>query len=198
MYSYSEGGLSITSFIGESFLKVDITLHQLESVKPSSEFKYMLIIKDNNRFIENLKKKSKKVNVRIPSVKEFKQFLFELIDSQIYAARHTARGWELSAIGEAEYEGRRLFDILAKLRGREQYGFREVEKWMSREELSMLEATRCNSTKTEDIKRTMRAVWKFAEYVKKEYEKVMKVKVKLSYDYKEILKIANKIYDSNK
>ncbi len=198
LYSHAEGGWSFTSFIGQNYLEVEIDLYIFESMKPSLDLKNILIIKDRNSFLENLKRKSQKFKVEIPNIKDFKQLLFDIRVSQIYTARHTARGWKWSALGEVEYEGRRLFDVLTKLRGREQYGYREVEKWMTKKELAMLDATRCSSTKTEYIRKSMKAVWKFADYVKKEYERVTKRKIKLIYNDKEILKIANKTYDSLK
>lgn len=186
-----ENGIGV--FIGDDFLKVEIAIIKKGDLKPKYKFKNIKIIKDTNNYLKNLKKKSQKFRIEV-SKKEAEKLFFECRDSQIYTARHVARGWKLSAMGEANYHGEQLFYLLAKLKGRFQFGFRDVENFLTKKELEMLKETRCHSTAKKEIQRAMKANWKFMKYIEKYYESVTGNKLRLRSNDSELLKIVEVTY----
>ncbi len=181
-------------FIGETFLKVEFDVLGKEEIMPEYKLKFARIAKDTNNFLKNLKKKSMNCSL-IVSKKEAEKLFFESRDSQLYAARHAARGWRWSAMGEANYCGEQMFYLLAKLKGRRQFGFREAEKFLTKYELTLLKETRCCSTNVLEIQRAMKANWKFMKYVEMHYEKISGNKLNKAFSDYELLKIVEMTYE---
>ena len=116
-------------------------------------------------------------------------------DSQLYTARHTARGWKWSAMGEANYHGEQLFYLLSRLKGRLQYGFREAEYFLSKTELKLLKATRCHEATSKEIQRAMKANWEFMKYIENYYEAQFYEKLLINSPDNELLNCVNSTYE---
>lgn len=185
--------ISMIIFIGETFLKVEFELLSKEKIMPEYKLKFIKIAKDTNNFLKNLKKTSMECSLNV-SKKEAEELFFESRDSQLYAARHAARGWKWSAMGEANYHGEQLFYFLAKLKDRHQFGFREAEKFLAKHELAMLKETRCRSTDAKEIQRAMKANWNFMKYVERYYEKISGNKLHTTSSDYELLRVVEGIY----
>ena len=183
-------------FIDDDWAKVDVAVYKRSELKPKFEYRGIKIVKDHEGLLAEVQKLSIDLPSDIPK-NHFHGWLNECRDGQIYTARHCARGWIMSAVGEAAYEGEQLFYLLLKLRGTpEQYGFRDAENILSDKEFQMLLATRPKEATILAVREGMKAVWKLLKHVETEYERVVGEPVGIKCDDEELLAVAEKIYES--
>jgi len=185
------------AYVENDYLKVELEPIKKSSLKPDFFLKHVKIIFDREGTLTKLYKKAQRAKIKINhgnTVDTFKT----LIDDQIYTARHTARGWKFDAMEEANWHSKELFLLLARLKGYDQWGLRRAEEILSKNELKMFKNTVCTSPKTQNIKKSMKANWKFMKYVKDQYEKKTNKKIDLKVNEKEILRIVDKIYKEAK
>src|SRR5207249_3612798 len=91
-----------------------------------------------------------------------------MVDSQIYLALHNARGALWSAMGEVSGQCSELYTLLARLRGRNSYGFRYVEQLLSPEEQELMRAAWPAAPDQAEVRRAARALWNWARHVRAE------------------------------
>jgi len=121
---------SLSVYIQDDFFKLEIHILGMSDLKPGHRMKNARIVKDLNDTLGQIKMISQSWDVTI-SYEDITNFLIDQRECQIYAARHTARGWKWSAFGDVNYQGEQLFYLLARLKDRLQYGFREVEYFLT-------------------------------------------------------------------
>jgi len=184
---------SLSVYIQDDFFKLEIHILGMSDLKPGHRMKDARIVKDQNDSLSQIKKISQSWNVKI-SYEDITNFFIDQRESQLYVARHTARGWKWSAMGDANYQGEQLFYLLARLKGRLQYGFREAEYFLTAEELKLLSATRCHTPETQEIYRAMKANWTFMKYIEDYYNNQNSKKLKISTPDQELLDYINELY----
>jgi len=184
---------SMSVYIKPDFFKIELSIIEKEDLRTGFRLKNARIVKDFDNALADLKKKSQDLDVSV-SYEEALQLFIDFRESQLYVARHTARGWKWSAMGDANYQGEQLFYLLSRLKGRLQYGFREAEHFLTSEELKLLTATRCHTTDTEEIYRAMKAIWILMKYTENYYNQQQSKQLEINTPDGEILEYIHKLY----
>ena len=178
------------AFIGKDYLKVEIEILKKENLKPDFELRDIRIEFDKDGTLTKVSNESKKLKKDLLDKKEFNHLFLDMRSNFIYVARHYARGQKLSGASELNRIGGDLFYYLAKLKNLEDYELlRKAEKHLTKKEWNFIEESRCHSVQKEEVKRAIKAKWKYMKYLEKEYEKLTKTKLNLDCNDKEILKI---------
>jgi hypothetical protein len=185
---------SVTALIGPDWQRVDLNLYRASDLKPWIGYAGSRIVKDTDGFLARLVAESPAQPT--PSAAEAAaDFIAGMADSQIYLALHNARGSVWSAMGEVAYEATELYTFLARLRGRESYGFRYVEQILSPEEQALLSAVWPARSEREEVRRAGRALWDWTRFVWRETERVLGQTIDIRLDEAGLLHAVNRIYE---
>lgn len=151
-----------TGFVGVSWQRVDLRLLSERELRPDPRFAGARILVDRDGHAAEVVAASRPEAVRV-NREEAREELACAIDTQIYAALHTARGALFSAQGELAHRAQRLYALLARLRGREVFGFRGAEAVLDRRERGLLERAWPRAPRRAELRRAARALWRFTE-----------------------------------
>ncbi|MBD3253139.1 hypothetical protein GF386_05380 [Candidatus Pacearchaeota archaeon] len=181
------------AFVGNDYFKVEIGVNKQSELKPSYEFKNIKIAFDKTGYLTKIYKKSKKISKSKLNHKEFVNFFLNTRSNFIYSARHYARGQRLSGASEIGSIGGRLFYYLGKIKGMEGWeSLRNAENHLTKKEWNFLKISSIKSLEKKEIKRAIKANWKYMKYLENLYEKNSGKKLNLKCNDKEILNIINK------
>ena len=129
---YFRNSATMTGFVGETWQPVDLSLRTPTELQPSAAYARARVVKDTNDLLTHVVAQSP----RTPATATWEQAratIEEAIDIQIYLALHNARGDAWTAIGEASRQCGEVYTLLARLRGRESFGFRYVDHLLTRQ-----------------------------------------------------------------
>lgn len=186
-------------FIGKDYTKVEIDPIKKSDLKPNWTFKDIRIGFDKDGTITKIHKQSLKEKRPKLDHNEFVHLFLDTRSNFLYIVRHYARGQKLSGASEIGGIGGELFYYLGKLKGMEGYeNIRTAEKHLTKNEWDFLKISSCKSLKKTEVKRAIKANWKYMKYLERLYEKTTKRKLNLKCNDKEILQIINKTLDRAK
>jgi len=154
-----------TAFVGPSWQRVDLRLLADRELRPGPRLAGARIAVDRDGRAAEAVAASRPEAVRAERA-DAREELACAVDTQIYAALHTARGALWSAQGELCQRAQRLYALLARLRGREVFGFRGVEGLLDRRERGLLERAWPREPRRAELRRAARALWRFTELVR--------------------------------
>jgi len=187
--------LEFLAYIGEDLLKVEIEPIKWSWLNPYYELANLKIIYDRDGRFTKVHKKSKKIKLMLPKLKETVNFFLLMRDEQHYAARHFVRGKKYSAMSELNNITHSLFQFLAKIKRMKDYELiRNAEKILSKKEMKMFLQAKCKSFDKKEIIRSSKANWQLMKYIENVYEKKAKRKLKISCNDQELLNWLNKLY----
>jgi hypothetical protein len=165
---YARGPTLATGFVGDAWHRVDLHLLLRDELRPDAAHAGAKVLADTDAVLAALVEAShERVST---SADRVRGAIEEAIDSQIYLARHCARGAVWSATGELAYRCAELYTVLARLRGRESHGFRFVEGLLTADEQALL--ARCwPAPDAASVRSAARALWTFTRRVWDEAER---------------------------
>jgi hypothetical protein len=182
-----------TGFVGPDWRRVDLGLLGSEDLQPREDYAGGMVAKDTADTLAHLVAQSPLPNIRATQ-EQVAAAIAEAIDSQIYLALHNARGATWSAMGEISYRCTELYTLLARLRGRQSFGFRYVEALLSAEERSLLAAAWPKVAEAAEVRRAALALWRWTRYVWAEAELVTGYPAGIVIDEAELLTAVQRIY----
>ncbi len=190
---YFRNSATMTGFVGETWQPVDLSLRTPTELQPSAAYARARVVKDTNDLLTHVVAQSP----RTPATATWEQAratIEEAIDIQIYLALHNARGDAWTAIGEASRQCGELYTLLARLRGRESFGFRYVDHLLSSPERAVLTQAWPAAPTREEVRRAARGLWAWTTHVWREAETVLGRSLEVSIDETELLAAVERIY----
>jgi hypothetical protein len=192
-YTVFHGDEGVTAGVGPCWRRTDLDLVKGAELKPEPYLREARLIKDTNGVLARLMAAAP--GEVIEATPEGARTLFEgMVDSQIYLALHNARGAVWSAMGEVLSLGAGLYVFLARVRGRNSYGFRYVEQLLSPEELALMTAAWPAAPVREEVRRAARALWPWMRHVWAEAERRFGAPLEVSVDEAGLLAAVDRIY----
>lgn len=179
---YSLDERNFKCLINDNYMKIDFKLHTKEALIPREKYKQVRVIKDAKNILKEFIRKSRKCRTKA-NEKYIENMFKEALMTQIVVANRCARGWMWSAVEWINFRLQQLVIDLLKIRGKLQFCFANVENLLDKKEIKMLSEVYCKRPSKNEIKKSLRALWKFTKFVYGEYEKkrnkkIMKVKEK--------------------
>jgi hypothetical protein len=107
---------------------------------------------------------------------------------------HNLRGSAFYAMGQLHDQIVNLYGLLARLRGREPYDVRFVERFLSPDEVALLYAAWPSGPEREAIRRSARGVWEWTRYVWAEAEETFGESLGISLDMEAFLPALERPY----
>jgi len=97
-------------------------------------------------------------------------------------------------MGEVTFQGTDLYMLLARLRGRESFGFRYVEHLLSSSERALLTQAWPTAPTREEVRRAAHGLWAWTTYVWREAETVLGRSLEVSVDETGLRAAVERIY----
>jgi len=182
-----------TAFVGARWQRVDLRLLAERELRPGPRFAGARVVVDRDGQAVGVVAASRPEPVRLGR-EEAREELACAIDTQIYVALHTARGALWSAQGELAHRAQRLYALLARLRGREVFGFREAEALLDRRERALLERAWPRAAKRAELRRTARALWRLTETVRERVAEALGAEAVPQLDAHALLRALDRIH----
>lgn len=176
------------AYFGKDYFKVEIDpIKESQLDKPNFNFKNIKVVYDKTGKLTKVHEESKALKRPEIDEQKFTNILIEIRSYLFYIVRHYARGYKFSGIEEMKTIKWELFNLLAMLEGVEKYELvRGFEKLFSNKEKKMWMNSWCNSNDKKELKRSLKANWKFMKYIERRYEEVIGNKLNLGTNDKEI------------
>jgi hypothetical protein len=182
-----------TGGVGPKWRRTDLDLIHGSEVKPEWCWWGARVIKDTDGVLTRLVADSPPPEIH-GTVEQAREMIQGMVDSQIYLALHNARGAVWSAMGEVSCQCGELYTLLARLRGRNSYGFRYVEPLLSPEEQALMRAAWPIAPDQEEVRRAARALWDCARHVGMAAERELSASLDLEIDETGLLAAVDRIY----
>ena len=192
-FLYYRGAATATGFVGPAWQRVDLALLTRDAIQPRAAYARARIVTDTDDVLARAVALAPREAVAA-SWDQARAKIEECVDSQIYLALHNARGAVWSAMGEISYQCADLYTLLARLRGRESFGFRYVEHLLSSPERALLTQAWPTTPAREEVRRAAYALWAWTVYVWREAETVLDRPLEVSVDEAELLAAVERIY----
>ncbi len=192
-FLYYRGTATATGFVGPAWQRVDLALLTRDAIQPRAAYAQARVVID----MDDVLTRAVALTPQAPVAASWDQArakIEECVDSQIYLALHNARGAVWSAMGEISYQGADLYTLLARLRGRESFGFRYVEHLLSSPEQALLTQAWPTAPARDEVRRAARALWAWTAHVWREAEIVLVRPLEVSVDETELLAAVERIY----
>lgn len=184
------------AFIGKDYTKVEINPIKESDFKPLWKLKDIRIGFDKDKVVSDVFKRSQRERRPCLDHKEIVHFFLDTRSNFLYAARHYARGQKLSGVSELNNIGGQLFYYLGKIKGMEGHeNLRSAEKHLTKKEWNFLKVSKCNSLNKREVKRAIRANWKYMKYLENLYAKKNEKKLNLECNDNEIVMVINKTFE---
>lgn len=191
-FCYTSGEDAL-GFVGADWRRVDLGLKRRIGLHPAPKYATAHVVKDTDGVLARLVADSPVQQV-MATRDQVNYAIQEAIDSQIYLALHNKRGAVWSAMGEVSYRCAELYTLLARLRGRESFGFRYVEMLLSADEQALLAAAWPVAATEAEVRRAARALWQWTRHVWREAERVHGRTLAVSVDEAALLAAVDRIY----
>jgi hypothetical protein len=192
-YLYYHGETGATGFAGPEWQRTDLDLLRGSEREPGPGWASAQVVKDTDGTLARLVAESPQEVVEA-SLAAVRGKIEEVIDGQIYLALHNARGAVWSAMGEVSSQCAGLYILLARLRGRDSYGFRYVETLLTAEEQALLTAAWPAAPSRDEVRRAARALWRWARHVWAEAEAALGAAMEIDLDEPGLLEAVERIY----
>jgi hypothetical protein len=192
-YVCIHGEEGVTGGVGPHWRRTDLDLLRQADLKPEPYFADARVIKDTDGVLAGLVAEAPPLVIHTTPA-QARDMIRTMIDSQIYLALHNARGAVWSAMGEVSYECTELYTFLARLRGRNSYGFRYVEQLLSPEEQALMRAAWPAAPDQAEVRRAARSLWDWARHVRAEAERSLGGPLDLEIDEAGLLAAVDRIY----
>ena len=189
LYNNYKASDQVYAFIGKDYAKVEINPIKESNFKPKWVLKDIRVGFDKEDIMTPVLKKSQKEKRPMLDHNEMVHFFLDTRSNFLYVARHYARGQKLSSASELNNIGGQLFDYLGKIKGMEGHeNLRSAEKHLTKKEWNFLKASKCNSLNKREVKRAIKANWKYMKYLESLYEKKNGSKLNLKCNDNDILR----------
>lgn len=185
---------SAVGFVGPEWRRVDLSLMRRAALAPMPSIADARVLKDTDGVLERLVAAFPE-EVVAGTWEQASEAFQTAVDSQIYLALHNARGAVWSAMGEITHRAGELYTFLARLRGRNSYGYRYVELLLSPDEQALLAETLVTAPRQDEVRRAARALWHWTRYVWAEAERVLGASLGIELDESGLLAAVDRIYD---
>jgi hypothetical protein len=192
-YICIHGEDGVTGGVGPHWRRTDLDLIRATELKPEPWLRTARVVKDTEGVLARLVAKSPPEAIQA-TLEQARELMETMIDSQIYLALHNARGAVWSAMGEVSGECSELYTLLARLRGRNSYGFRYVELLLSPEEQALMRAAWPVAPDQAEVRRAARALWDWARHVGVAAERELSASLDLEIDEAGLLAAVDRIY----
>lgn len=192
-YVYYHGEEGATAHLGPEWRRTDLDLLKRDGLIPGPYFAGARVVKDTDGVLTRLVAESPPEVLRTTR-EQAREMIEQVIDSQIYLALHNARGAVWSAMGEVSFQCSGLYSFLARLRGRNSYGFRYVEALLSPAEQAMLTDAWPAAPTREEVRRAGRALWTWTRHVWGETEQALGEPLGITVDEAGLLAAVDRIY----
>jgi hypothetical protein len=192
-FVHHENDTAMTGFVGPAWRRTDLVLLRRADLTPAPRFACLYVMKDTDGTLQRLVDESP-TEVIEATLEQARETLEAVINGQIYLALHNARGSAWYAMGEVILCCRMLYELLARLRGRNAYGFRYVEELLTPEEQALLAAAWPAAPTREEVRRAAGALWSWTRYVWAEAERVLDRPLELRLDEAALHAAADRIY----
>ena len=182
-----------TAFIGPNGTQVDIEYDHQANLQPSYRFAGARVIKDTGGMLAAFVAACTPEQF-VETVESATAVIHDALGTQLYLARHNARGSVWSAGGEVTQYVMHTYELLGRLRGRRTYGFRYVEELLTTDELALLAATWPREPAREENRRAARALLAWTKYVWQEAEHVIGRPLPIELDEGEVLAAIDRMH----
>ena len=190
--SYLGGGFT-QALVGRDWRRVDLHLRERDDSEPWHGFVGASVVKDFDSALERLIAASVPEDVT-PTWEEARALILDVIGNQIYIADNNARGALREATGGVPYDSGRLYELLARFRGRRSYGFRYVETLLSPAEQRLLAAAWPAAPDRAEVRRAARELWTWTRHVWDEAERILERPLDITLDEAEFLAAVDRRY----
>jgi hypothetical protein len=185
MAFHPDGGFT-KALVGRDWRRVDIQLREREDTEPLHEFVGARVVKDFDGAVARLVAASVPEGVT-PTWEEARAAILGAIGEQFYIADNSARGALMEAAGSVPHELARLYELLARFRGRRSYGFRYVEELLSPAEQRLLAACWPAAPTQAEVRRAARELWQWTRHVWDEVERILGRSLDVTVDEADLL-----------
>jgi len=182
--------------ITEDYIGLDLPVLKKADLIPSQKFAHIRILKDHRGLLRRFKKRSADLKPLIDAEK-FINDMRQIKDDQLCLARQVRKGQLLEAMSECTRDGEELFHWLAKLKGVKYQppSLRDAEKILTKKELELLLETRVKNPVDEEIRVSMKALWKLTLHTIELYERKTGREFPTSYDDGRFLDVVDDVYE---
>lgn len=184
-------------FVGPGWNQVDIEMARLADLEHERSYRFAgaTVLKDRDGFLAAFVASCEPESVgETPAGAT--TVIRETLSDLLYATRNNARGAIWEAGGSQIYQCARLYELLARLRGRRTYGFRYVDQILTPEEHALMAAVWPRELSQADNRRATLALYKWIKHVWREAERVLGQPLDLHVDEASLLAALDAMYDS--
>jgi hypothetical protein len=182
------------SNVGPDWRRVDLHVRRRDEIEPGHTFVGARIVKDFDGTLARLIASSVPEDVT-PSWEEARATIMGAVGDQIYIAVNNARGATWEAMTTVPHHAERLYEVIARLRGRRSYGFRYAELLLSPAELGLVAAAWPAAPTTDEVRRAARALWTWTRYVWAETEGALGRPLEITFDEASLLAAVDAMYE---
>jgi len=158
--------------VTDDYIGLDLPVWTKADLMPSRKFSKIRILKDYRQMLAVFKQKSGRIQIKFND-KEFNNIIEDIVNAQLYTARHLMRGWRTKAACDIHHIGDELYHWLISIKCDEYHppDLRDAEKLLTPKEMILLSDSRPKNSNTEEIRRAMGTLSEFTCYVVKTYER---------------------------
>ncbi len=194
--SQNEFGPSCNSYVGPDWQRIELGILGSYHPTPNPYFHRVTVIKDTDSRIASL------VSASGPPTAELtREAARQVIEEAIYQTGHITmqniRGSYHHAMSSLCEYSNSMYTLLARVRGREGYAERFVERFLREDELALLYAAWPASPEREAIRRAVRGLLEWIRYVWTQAEQILGESLGISLDTAAFLKAIERPYDWN-
>jgi hypothetical protein len=182
--------------VGPDWRRVDLHLRRREETDPWHEFAGARVVKDFDGTLARLVAASVPEDVA-PTWEEARATILYAIGEQIYIAANNGRGATWEAMSSVPDQLWRLYELLARLRGRRSYGFRYVESLLSPAEQQLMRTAWPAAPTRDEVRRAARELWAWTRYVWDEVERGLERSLDVTVHWAELLAAVDALYDAH-
>jgi len=193
-WSQDEFGLSSNCYVGPDWQRVELDIIGSNHPTPNPYFHGVAVLKDTNGRLASLVAASGP-----PTAELTRDAARKVIEEVIYETGaitvRNIRGSHYHIMSNLCEYANSVYTLLARLRGREEYDVRFVERFLRPDELALLEAAWPAGPEREAIRRAVRGLWLWLRYVWTQVEQTLGEELGISLDAAAFLEAIERPYD---
>lgn len=167
----TEVGDAYWCYLTDKLTNFDFFIIPRSKAKPDYRFKGMVIIKDKDDFLAEIRETSSSMQpVKPVSQREFRFFLLTQRADFEYAAREFAKGERIEAIENVKFVFKQLLDFYERLQGIRVRDFRKLERILTEEERQLFDEVYSLKPTKSDLKKGQRINWQLMDKLDGIYE----------------------------